>query len=207
VVGRVQKGSLVELDLTIFMSSLPERGKLRAQALDSIEEQTLKPSHLLWEIDRNRRGPVMAYNALAKKITTEWLFPFADDDLLDPNHFEILSKGLGPDVDIVYTWCRLTGRPDISETTFQIMPPEDYKERRKFYNSLKKRNFIPGCAAIRTSLWRKLDGYSEARVHEDWDFWVRALNLNAKFLCIPEVTWTYRIDPTWIHASGGKGVG
>jgi len=34
--------------------------------------------------------------------------------------------------------------------------------------------------------------------NEDHDLWVRALDAGARFRCIPEVTWTYRLGD-WPH--------
>lgn len=191
-------------DITVIMGTLLEREELRAQMLGSVEDQTVPPAHVLYEIDKNHRGVILVYNGLARQVTTEWLFPFADDDLLDPDHFETLAPYLNDEADIVYTWCRLTGNDKMGESTFQVEIPEDEVERKTFFENLRLNNCIPGSAAIRTSLWRHLGGYAPAdqrNAPEDWDFWLRACDAGARFRCIPKVTWTYRIDPTWKHES------
>ncbi len=182
--------------LSLILATVPERELLRRQCVASIEAQTMRPAALLWEVDANHRGPVATFNSLASKVTTDWLFPFADDDLLDPEHFEVLQTGLSDNVDIVYTWCRVTGRPELPETLFQIERP---------FHHLKSQNWIPGSAAIRTQLWKQLGGWQDPGImkHEDWHFWVRAYNAGARFLCIPTVTWTYRVDREWSHVSDG----
>lgn len=190
-----------ELDLTIIMGSLPEREGLRAQMLESVEAQTLKPATVLYEIDQNHRGVILTYNCLAARVTTEWLFPFADDDLLDPNHFEILSQYMDDAVDVVYTWCRVTGDPGMPETIFQVPIPDNAADQAVFLQNLRYANCIPGSAAIRTKLWEKLGGYRQFGngMPEDWDFWLRALDAGAQFRCVPMVTWTYRRDLSWQH--------
>jgi hypothetical protein len=50
---------------------------------------------------------------------------------------------------------------------------------------------------VRVSLWRELGGYRDVH-NEDHDLWVRALDAGARFRCIPEVTWTYRLGD-WPH--------
>lgn len=185
-----------ELDVTVIMASLPERVELRAEAIDSIARQTRPPAHVRYQVDVNRRGPVATFNAVAGSVETEWLFPFADDDLMDPEHFEALEGELTGRADIVYSWCRVTGRPEIPQDLYQV--PLEPIER------IRQANFIPGAAAIRTSLFRELGGYREPSNlirHEDWDLWLRALNAGARFVCVPRVTWTYRVDPAWPHVS------
>jgi hypothetical protein len=82
------------------------------------------------------------------------------------------------------------------------VPNQEFDEDR-----LRSRNYIPATALVRRSLWQHVGGWLEggwglgnglrdAELAEDWDFWLRALDARARFLCIPEVTWTYRYHGT-----------
>jgi hypothetical protein len=71
-------------------------------------------------VDRITTRPAHTVNALAATVETEWLFRLDDDDLLDPDHVEVLSRWLASDADIVYTWCRVEGGEN--ENQFQIAP-------------------------------------------------------------------------------------
>lgn len=169
--------------------------------------QTVLPAQWLIEWDHSKRGPVDVVNDLAVDVVTPWLFPFADDDLLDPVHFEHLTDSLADEYDVVYTWCRLE-RPNFPENEYQRRPTDLCRETahdgRCCFQSIRSGNWIPASAAIRTDLWRRLDGYRQPgwTEHEDWDFWTRALDVGARFRCVPEVTWTYRMHDQWQHRSG-----
>ena len=178
------------MDLTVFTPSLPSRREMLLGAMASVAAQTFPPAgghHV--EVDHARAGVVAVANRLAEQVDTEWLMLLDDDDLLDPNHCATLATV--EDADIVYTWTRVTGRPGFDpNATFDA-------------DALRAANYIPGgCAAIRTSLWRELGGYRPGHDPEDWDFWLRALDVGARFVCIPKITWTYRFGP-WGNLSIG----
>lgn len=184
------------MDLTVCMPTIPERDALRAEALASLEAQT-EPVRFLQGLDTKHNGPIPTLNALGACVTTEWMFPFADDDLLDPDHFSVLSKWCDGDADIVYTFCRIEGGgDDHPEDQFQVRLQDEFG-----WEHLRVANWIPASAAIRTDLWHELGGYRESdwTQHEDWDLWVRALDAGARFRCVPAVTWTYRRNSEWEH--------
>jgi glycosyltransferase involved in cell wall biosynthesis len=186
---------LTELDLTVLIPTIPEREALFLEAVASIDNQTLAPEVWIAQVDSNRRGPAVMLNEMAQNVDTEWLFRLDDDDLLDPDHFEVLEHWLDDDADIVYTWCRIEGGGELHpEAQFQ-----DRWQDAEGWDYLRVTNFIPCSAAIRTSLWRQLGGLNPNHPEEDWDFWIRALDAGARFRCIPAVTWTYRMNPEWEH--------
>lgn len=181
-------------DLTVLVPTIAERGDLLIEALSSIEAQTL-PTNYRVAYDHHHDGPAKLLNYMAKGTTSEWLFRLDDDDLLDPDHFEVLSHWLDDDADIVFTWCRVEGGGELH-------PPEQFQARWQAefgWEHLSVTNWIPCSAAIRTSLWRQLGGLDEQHTFEDWDFWQRALAAGARFRCVPTVTWTYRMNPEWQH--------
>lgn len=187
------------LDLTLIMPTIPEREELRKQAIASCEAQLDVEYKFLIAEDREHNGVVPTVNSLAGCVTTEWLFPFADDDLLDEDHFRTLAPWLDDRADIVYSWCRVEGGgEEHPEDQFQVRWQDVHG-----WEHLREANWIPASACIRTDLWWELGGYQEATwtEHEDWDFWVRALDAGAKFRCVPAVTWTYRMNPEWEHLS------
>lgn len=191
--------------LTVIIPTVPERADLLAQAVGSLEAQTAPVSWLIGE-DRDHHGPVATVNALAGTVQTDWLFRLDDDDLVDPDHFEVLEHWLDNDADIVYTWCRIEGGGDQHpERQFQVRLQAEFDPGWEYtgWEHLREANWIPASAAIRTDLWHELGGYREPdwTQHEDWDFWVRALDAGARFRCIPAVTWTYRMNGDWSHRS------
>lgn len=188
-----------DANLTVIVPTIPERSALLAEAVASLEAQTHPVQWLVGE-DKDHHGPIATVNALAGSVTTDWLFRLDDDDLVDPDHFAVLDPWLDGDADIVYSWCRIEGGNDEH-------PPEQFQVRLQAefgWEHLREANWIPASAAIRTDLWHELGGYRESdwTEHEDWDFWVRALDAGARFRCVPAVTWTYRMNTEWEHRSG-----
>jgi hypothetical protein len=188
-------------DLTIIVATIPEREQLLAEAIASVTAQTA-PCQYKVGLDRYHNGPAATFNALGATVETDWLCPLGDDDLLDPDHVEVLSHWLDDDADIVYTWPRVEGGGEDH--------PEDQFQARwqalHGWEHLRVANWITACAAIRTDLWHRLGGYQPVdwTDHEDWAFWVCALDAGARFRCIPAVTFTYRMNPEWEHVGARR---
>jgi hypothetical protein len=106
----------------------------------------------------------------------------------------------------VYSWCHVAPRvangtvPELPAVLAENgwLPNQDFDEDR-----LRAANYIPATTLVRRALWTKLAGWREdgwrfgaehddPALTEDWDFWLRALDARARFVCVPKVTWTYR---------------
>lgn len=179
--------------IALITSSLPERHDFRAEALRSVEAQTLKPIIHLVGVDYQRLGPAPIQNyllAAAVAAGAEWIALLADDDLLYPNHLEKLYSGAA-EADIVWTWCDVQGR--------NWNPNSHWDPQR-----LRSENFIPATAMIRTE-WCERLGWEPAfgKRCEDWLFWRKAHEAGARFVCVPEKTWLYRFHGSNQSTSGG----
>jgi hypothetical protein len=177
------------IPLTIVTATIPERAPLLHELGQSIARQTVRPYEWIVKTDWDKVGPAKVINDIVADIDTPWLFRCDDDDLFDTNHFETLAPFLTDDHDIVYTWPRVDPpghleRPDVLQRIYPL-------------KTLRDANWIASAAAVRTSLWDDLGGYRDVH-NEDHDFWVRALDAGARFRCVPEVTWTYRLGD-WPH--------
>lgn len=117
---------------------------------------------------------------MVQGVDTEWVAFLDDDDLLYPHHLETLL-GASDDVDVVYSFCDVTGRGDWS-------PNMDFNER-----ALRSFNFIPVTAMVRRSAFLAVGGFPEG-THpvEDWRLWLALLDAGARFRCVPVKTWLYR---------------
>lgn len=178
------------IDLTVITVTIPERALMLAELGAAMEAQTLRPEWMI-EVDEAGTGPVENLNRLVDRCDTDWVHRVDDDDLIDPHHFETLAPYLTDDHDIVYTWPRIDPpTDDFTADGLQLIRP---------LASLQDQNFIASAAAVRRSLWRDLGGLRNVP-EEDADFWVRAYKAGARFRCIPQVTWTYRLGD-WPHRS------
>lgn len=170
-------------DVTLLTASMPERHRMLGELCASVAAQDVAPRAHLIAVDYPEEGFVATINRLARQVTTSWLMVLPDDDLLDRWHLSTIVAAAGW-YDVAYTWCRSEGRDGWTpNSAFDA-------------ETLRRTNFIPGGAAlIRTDLWKRLGGYRKTPDWdgaEDWDFWIRALDAGAEFVCEPTVTWTYR---------------
>jgi glycosyltransferase involved in cell wall biosynthesis len=166
--------------ISVITPSLPTRADKLAECMDSVKAQTLPALEHLVAVDHDKRGPSAIRNELLAQAKGTWIAVLDDDDLLYPNHLEVLSTAKG---DVRYTHCDVGGK--------------DWNPNRDFdADELRQRSYIPATCLIRTSLLRKIGGWREQSKcpsgFEDWDLYLRALDAGATFTCIPEVTWRYR---------------
>jgi len=158
----------------------------------SVNAQTYSDVEHLIGLDEERRGCSWTMNQLAKQAAGEWLFILADDDLLFPRGLEtLLAHADGGDV----VWSRPVVWGNASPHLVEGWPPQ-----------------IPSHALVRTNLWRRLGGYDETRKREeDRDFWKRAMEVDARFIFVPDgPTWLYRFrraeDGSFLNKSHNHGV-
>jgi hypothetical protein len=172
--------------IAVITASLPERDAFRAESIAAVNAQTLKPVAHFVCIDHERATPAGVHNRLLPACVAagaEWVAQIADDDLMYPHHLETLAAH-SDDADIVYSYCDVEGR--------QFNPNAPFNPDR-----LRQENYIPATTLIRTSLCERLGWRVDAQHgFEDWDFWVRALDAGARFICVPEHTWLYRFHGT-----------
>lgn len=169
---------MTQSSVAVLTPSLPERSLLLDEARASVVAQTIGVEHLVG-VDVSREGSAIIRNRLAADTHADWFLLLDDDDVLDTDYVETLLPHL-EDADVVYPWCRVEGS--------RWSPNRLYRK-----GALAKGNFIPVTAMIRRSMWESLDGLRPSKGYEDWDLWRRAEAAGARFVCVPEVLWTYRI--------------
>lgn len=163
-------------------ATLPGRESLLDECRASVAAQTVPASHLVG-VDASREGPATIRNRLAADTHADWLIPLDDDDVVDPSFLETLLPFLAGG-DVVYPWCRVEDFVD----GLPVWTPN----RLFRAESLLRFNFIPVTACVRRSLWEAVGGMPEGVTVEDWRFWLRCLAEGARFVCVPEVRFTYR---------------
>ena len=178
--------------VAVVTTSLPERSEFRAECIESVKAQTLTPITHIVMLDYLRAGPAVMLNRMLPACVAseaDWIAQLADDDLIDPHHLETLVAH-SDDADIVYSYCRVEGRG------FNPNSPFDP-------DRLRRENYIPATTLIRTGLCEELGWRADSAYgFEDWDFWLRALDAGARFVCVPEETWTYRFHGSNLSTGG-----
>jgi hypothetical protein len=189
------------MGITVITASIPERRRLLAEAIDSVQTQTSPvEAHLIrvQQPPRNVLSPTHSaaqLNALLAAVDTEWVAPLGDDDIYFPHHVAKIRPHLEHDVDVVYSWAKDEYdyfRIDVSDWT-----PAQVARR------LEDGNFIRSTITIRTELLRQIGGwagefrdgvFTETGVpYEDWDLLIRLARAGGRFRCVPFETWHYRI--------------
>lgn len=167
------------MDVTVITPTIPDRVDLLREAICSVAQQTEPVKGHLIGVDSLGEGPSPVRNKLIKSVDTEWIAFLDDDDILFGNHFEVVSQHQN-DADLIWTWCSSIGRGNFN-------PNSHFNEQRLRSDG----NYIPITVTLRTELFRRVGGFSDARL-EDWDLWIRLLDAGARFKCEPTVTWQYR---------------
>ena len=176
--------------VTVITAALPERADRLLEAIESVAAQTVQPDEHLIAVDYKREGGARVYSMLASMVTSEWTAILPDDDVLYPEHIEKLLAAAGS-AEVVYSWCEATGHG----------PWQGYNQG--FDPSiLRVGSIVSHVAMVRTDLIQHLGGWQNERGY-DWRFWVNALESGAEFVCVPEPTWRYRLEPQWRHESRG----
>src|ERR1017187_9001786 len=137
--------------ITVITASMPGRASLLAETVQSVADQTVAPfAHLIRIQAPPKLGPAHScanHNALLGMVETEWLAGIDDDDLLLPNHIQVLSDAISSwgqidsTVDLIYTWPQEDcGVPRVDVTEW----PQD-----ELIRVLMCGNMIPATVAMR----------------------------------------------------------
>lgn len=214
VAGRRDDGRLawwfereVTIGITVITPSIPERRRLLAEAIESVQLQTFPVAAHLIRVQQPPRGALSTahtaaqLNALLTAVDTEWVAPLGDDDIYLPHHVEKIWPYLGQDVDVVYSWP--TDEHDYLRIDVSDWAPSQVARR------LEEGNFIRSTITMRTELVRRIGGwadeyrdgvFSETGVpYDDWDLLIRLARAGARFRCVPFETWVYRVGD-WRHS-------
>ena len=189
------------MGITVVTPSIPERRRLLAEAIESVQIQTSPVEAHLIRVQRPPLGVLSSahlavqLNALLAAVDTEWVAPLCDDDIYLPHHVEKIRPYLEQDADVVYSWAKDEYEPFRVDASG--WPPSQVAR------SLEEVNFIRSTVTMRTELLRHIGGwrserrdgvFSETGVpYEDWDLLIRLARAGARFRCVPFETWVYRL--------------
>lgn len=201
--------------VAVIVPTIPGREQVLARALQSIADQTRLADQVVVEPDNDRTGAAATRNRALEEVTCEWTAFLDDDDTWYPQHLErLLATASATDADLVYPWFDGINAAGVLATMWggeQVTPfrvPFGAEQREQL---LTVANFIPVTVLVRTGLLRAVGGFSPPPWQtpdnpcEDWGAWVKLLHAGARFVHLPEVTWTWRSDVP--HTSGAAIIG
>ena len=165
-------------DVSIITATIKGREAMLEEAIDSVKAQRVQPKAHLVSLDWSGAGTAATINPLIERTETEWFCRLDDDDILYAGHIETFARLKVLDhFDVVYTSC--DGGPTQANRSFDP-------------DQLRKANFIPATAFVRTSAALKV-GLPNCYA-EDWALYLRLMNAGSAFYHLPVVTWLYRTD-------------
>lgn len=179
----------IEVPVTVCIPTIPPREHLLKRALESIKYQTVNCKIALAE-DTLKEGSAITRTRALEHSTTEYTAFLDDDDELYADHIELLYKcAVETGADVVYSGCVVLSPSETPQP--QI---EEYGNFGKPFDPemLRRKSYIPVTSLVRTELAKKAK-FSRANGtdYDDWGFYLNMLDLGAKFVHLPEVTWKW----------------
>lgn len=178
-------------DITVCIATIPPREKMLRRALASVAVQSLQPAAIVVEYDHEHTGAAATKNRAAVKATTPWLAFLDDDDQFLPHHLEMLHGFVV--ADVVYSIPDVPQLPGRRDPNGRYGVPFDAAE-------LRRRSYIQTTSLVRRELFERAGGFQlpdrtmpdgSPCPYDDWGLWLAMLNLGARFLHVPEVTFIW----------------
>ena len=165
------------MKIAVITPSKPNRVPLLDECIASVWSQTKRAGTHAYEIDSLQEGPAIVRNRLVNSLPKEYdgLAFLDDDDIMLPTHLERLSAA-SENADVVYSLCNLNC------CTREFDPA-----------ALRVKNYIPVTALVRRSIFEKVGGFNNVSM-EDWHLWIKISHAGGRFIFVPEVTVTYRVQ-------------
>lgn len=182
-------------EVTVCIATIPIRAKALAQALASVCAQTDQPDAIVVEYDHDHTGAAATKNRALARITTKWVTFIDDDDLLMPEHIEVLLAAQHEHgADVTYSMPYCTNRPDGVDPIGRHGQPFDADE-------LRRRSYIHGTSLIRTDLFKASGGFQlpnrpdvpGSENYDDWGGFLSLLDHGATFHHLPVCTFVWTI--------------
>jgi len=143
-------------------------------------------------VDQENSGLAKARNNGIRLSQGEYILPLDSDNYINPRYINEALDILNQNGEIGVVYSDRIVFYDSSEKTHVKKAP-----------AIKMKNLLFGetidaCAVFRKSIWEQLSGYDEKMPImglEDWDFWIRALEIGVKFHHIQKGMFYYRDLP------------
>lgn len=184
---------LVDGLVTVITPSLPGRAPLLEQCQASVAASTVPVVHLI-RVDVDRVGPAVIRSELLDETRTELVGFLDDDDLIDPDHLEVLRAALADGADLAWSWHRTEGKGA------PVTPrPRNLQGALSLLHG--GRNCIPVTVLARRESIEAAGAFQPSDRYEDYQLWLRMLALGQRFALVKRETWTYRFlggNRTWL---------
>ena len=150
---------------------------LADNAIQSVKGQTEKSVSLNISIADNL---MIARNIVGLNAETDYLIFLDADDTLDLHYIESMLK---VDADVVVpTVHRYYSDGTVNKDQYWYTPTD-----------LMERNYIVVGSMIKTSMFKKVGGFHDLPIYEDWQLWLRMQEAGAKFKQCPDAIYNIHV--------------
>jgi glycosyltransferase involved in cell wall biosynthesis len=178
-------------DVTVVIPHIPVRPNALARAVRSVALQSHKVTDIIIATDTHKVGAALTRNRALHNVSTNWVAFLDDDDVFLTNHVEtLLRHAEATGATVTYSGCRVIG----SDGQEVLPRRSEWGRFGEAFDAdlLRERSYIPVTSLVWTKHAKQaLFGAPPGSHYDDWGFYLRLLDLGARFSHVPEVTWVW----------------
>lgn len=151
--------------------------------MPSVDRQTLSAENLIWS-----HGPDLqiARNTTAAAARSTWLCFLDADDELDEHYLEAMTTAIADgDTNRLLQPATLGVYPDGREDPEPVLLPP---------KPLLEGNYLIIGTVVSAELFRRVGGFHDWPIWEDWDLWLRCWRAGAAVQPVPEAVYRVHVN-------------
>lgn len=158
-----------------------EYEKYLPECLECVSKQTYKDYEVI--VVNDCSDLPTARNRGIERANGEFILCLDVDDKIDPRYLEKCVEEFDFGADIVYCDAK-----EFGDHSAECLIPDSFTKEELFQS-----NRLVACSPFRKKDWNKIGGYDENMKdgYEDWDFWIRMMREDKKFVKIKETLFFY----------------
>ncbi len=181
------------MNITVAIPTIPPRSGMLRKAVSSVMAQTRPAAAVSIAVDLEREGSAATRNRALEAVHTDWVAFLDDDDVLLPNHLELLAvEAERTGADVVYPL------PRVIDRNGNTVPRRLEWGGGPTFNgpALERRSYICVTSLVRTKLARKVGGFrfitdSAGLSNDDHGFYLALHKAGARFAHVHQETFLW----------------
>lgn len=178
------------------------------RALKSVIAQRMPVAAMSIVTDLHGAGAGPTRDQALTAVRTEWVAFLDSDDEWHPNHVsDLIACAIDSGADVVYPECMVV-HTQLGEIPRSHPLWDEWGRPGKPFDAelLREKSYLPVTSLVKTSLAQKSSFVPPDGGHyDDWGFYLRLLDLGAKFVHLPRITWTWHHGPHNSSGVAGRG--